>query len=106
MHHSSRQVDVTEDIEAVATRLLQFLSAHPTFRITYHPIAMRLILHSDASYHLESGACSCISWFAYLVGDKDNSVFNGPIECVSTIADAVCPGAHETEYAAEYVNGQ
>jgi hypothetical protein len=40
---SSRQSKPTEEVELAANRLLQFLSAHPTFSITYRKSDMRLI---------------------------------------------------------------
>jgi hypothetical protein len=51
---SSRQAKPTEEVEVAANRLLQFLSAHSRFSITYRRSDMRLITHADASHHSES----------------------------------------------------
>lgn len=101
---SSRQSKPTEEVELAATRLLQFLSSHPIFSITYRKSDMRLITHADASHHSVSESRSRAGGVHYLGNNSSDNVINGPIDCYSVIIDVVCAGTFESEYAALFIS--
>jgi hypothetical protein len=103
---SSRQSKPTIEVEAAATQLLQYLSAHPDFSITYRRSDMRLITHADASHHSESNARSRAGRVEYLGDNNDDTAINGPIDCASVIIDCVTAGTYESEYAALFISCQ
>jgi hypothetical protein len=103
---SSRQSKPTVEVELAATRLLQYLSANPTFSITYRKSSMRLITHADASHHSESQSRSRAGGVHYLGDNSDDTTINGPIDCYSVIIDVVCAGTFESEYAALFISCQ
>jgi hypothetical protein len=107
----SMQAKPTEQVEAMANRLLQYAANWPDAALTYRASDMRLICYSDASHCSETEGRSRAGGFLYLgsagpLPDNNAEHLNGAIECISSIIPTVVSSAAEAEYAALFLVGQ
>ena len=83
--------------------LLDYLSTHPTFTVTYKASDMILHVDSDASYLVEPGAKGRAGGYYYLSSHKLPKL-NGPIHCMATLIKAIMSSAAEAELGALFLN--
>jgi hypothetical protein len=106
----SLQAKPTEQVEAMATRLLQYAATWPDASITYNASNMQLRAFSDASHLSETKSRSRAGGVLYLgsmdPSPADPTSLNGSIECISSIIPTVAASATEAEYAALFLVGQ
>ena len=97
----------TQTYDAIL-HFLQYAASYPNASIRYRPSAMRLIIHSDASYLSESNARSRAGGIHFLStnGDPLQAPRNGAIDVISSIIPTVVSAASEAEIAALFINGQ
>jgi hypothetical protein len=101
---ASRQSEPTEDLVKDVDRFLQYAATWPNAEIVYHKSAMRLFVHSDASYCSELGSRSRCGGFSWLGTDLHGH--NGGIGSLSKIMPNVFSSAAEAEYGGFFINGQ
>ena len=101
---ASAQAHGTTETLRATNQLLDYCSAHPDAGIVYHKSAMRLRIHSDASYLCEPQARSQAGGHFYLSNHED--VNNGAVLNISTIIRHVMASAMEAEIAALFLNAR
>ena len=105
---SSDQAHPTVAVSEARDRFLQYAAWHPDAAIVYRATDMRYVVHSDASYLTEADAHSRAGGIGFLTdnGSQNYSAINGAVECISRIIPTVTASICETEYAAQFINGQ
>jgi len=83
--------------------LLDYLSTHPTFVVTYKASDMILHIYSDASYLVEPGAKSRAGGYYYLSSHKFPKL-NGPMHCMATLIKVITSSAAEAELGGLFLN--
>ena len=105
---SSDQARPTIAVAEARDRFLQYAAWHPDAAIVYRATDMRYVVHSDASFLTEADAHSRAGGIGFLT-DNDSQNYlaiNGAVECISRIIPTVTASICETEYAAQFINGQ
>ena len=105
---SSDQAHPTVAVSEVRDRFLQYAAWHPDAAIVYRASDMRYVVHSDASYLTEADAHSRAGGIGFLTDNASQSylAIDGAVECISRIIATVTASICETEYAAQFINGQ
>lgn len=105
---SSAQARPTEAVAVARDRFLQYAASHPNAIIQYKASDMRYVIHSDGSHLSERNATSRAGGFGFLTnnGEENDMNINGAVECISKIIPSVTASVCETEYAAQFINGQ
>ena len=104
---ASQQAHATEQTQAAAKQLLDYLATHPDAKITYHASDMILKIHSDAGYLNETKARSRAGGHFYLGNQSDKPDFtNGAVLNPTGILKHVASSAAEAEVGALFVNAK
>ena len=90
--------------EAVNT-FLDYCASNPDAQIIYRASDMQLHIDSDAAYLVAPKARSRAGGYHYL-GNKDGTLFNGPIFILAKVIKAVMSSAAESEVGALYLNAR
>jgi hypothetical protein len=93
----------TEATSKALDHFLNYCATNPEAEIIYRRSDMILQIDSDAAYLVAPKARSRAAGFFYL-GNKDGSLFNGPIFILTKIIQAVMSSAAEAECAGLYLN--
>ena len=95
----------TTTTAAAVQHLLDYARCNPDAEIIYRASEMILHTDSDAAYLVAPGARSRAGGYHYL-GNRDHTLFNGPIHVLAKIIKNVMASAMEAEIAALYMNAQ
>ena len=106
----AQQANATESTEKQAHKLLNYLATHPNASITYKASAMKLRVHSDASYLSASNSRSRAGGYFYLSFPNQHpeaqNFLNAPVHVECKIMKNVLASATEAEIGALFLNCQ
>jgi hypothetical protein len=95
-----KQTQATEKAIGRCIQLLDYLATNEMVKIRFHAFDMILNIHSDVSYHLETGVCSraCGHFFmGWIQEDNEPIQLNGAFHMKSTIRRYMAASAAEAE---------
>ena len=95
----------TEATEKAVRHFLDYAHSNPDGEIIFRASDMILQVDSDAAYLVAPKARSRAGGYHFL-GNKDHTMFNGPIHILAKIIKNVMGSAMESEIAAMFMNGQ
>ena len=95
----------TEATQKAVHHFLDYAHSNPDGEIIFRASDMILQVDSDAAYLVAPKARSRAGGYHFL-GNKDHTMFNGPIHVLAKIIKNVMGSAMESEIAAMFMNGQ
>jgi hypothetical protein len=101
---ATQQANPTQNTKKLVHQFLDYAATHPDAIITYQASNMVLAGHSNASYLLETNACSRAGGHFFMSNDEAIPSNNGAILTISQIIKAIMSSAAEAEIAALYIN--
>ncbi len=101
---ATQQANPMQNIKKLVHQFLHYATTHPNAIITYQASDMVLVGHSDASYLLETNACSRAGRHFFMSNNDAIPSNNGAILTISQIIKAVMSSAAEEEIRALYIN--
>ncbi len=98
-----QQANPTQNTKKIVHQILNYATTHPDAIITYQASDMVLAGHSNASYLLETNACSRAGEHFFMSNDNAIPSINGAILAILQIIKAVMSSAAEAEIGALYI---
>ena len=102
---SIKATTATETTQEALMQFLDYCASNPDATIIYRASDMILSCDSDAAYLVAPKSRSRAGGYHYL-GNKDGTLFNGPVYILAKIIKAVMASAAEAEVGGLYMNAQ
>ncbi len=101
---ATQQANPPTNTKKLVHQYLDYAGTHPDAIITYQASNMVLAGHSDASYLLETNACSRAGGHFFMSNNNALPPNNGAVHTIAQIIKAVMLSAAEAEIGAIYIN--
>jgi hypothetical protein len=101
---ATQQANPTQNTKKLVHQFLNYAATHPNAIITYRARDMVLAGHSNASYLLETNACSRAGGHFFMSNNEAIPSNNGGILTILQIIKAVMSSTAEAEIGALYIN--